>query len=247
MRYGEPSIQNSIRTLYEAGADHIVIVPLYPQFADSTVTTSVAAARKAIGNSSPSSVVAPFYAEDQHINALRESIREHLPARYDHVLFSYHGLPERHITQSDPTGKHCLQSVDCCVTESSAHATCYRHQALTTASLVAGGLELSPDQYSISFQSRLGRLPWLTPYTDQVLRELPERGIKHLVVACPAFIADNLETVEEIGIQGRATFLEAGGETLTLIPCLNDHPLWVQGLTQILRDHTTAARADASA
>ena len=160
------------------------------------------------------------------------SVEEHLPPDWDHLLLSYHGLPERHITQADPTGAHCLKREACCAIQSPAHATCYRHQALRASELLMRRLDIDVSRYSVSFQSRLGRLPWLTPYTDQMLAELPRRGVRKLAVACPAFVADNLETLEEIGISGRATFLEHGGESFTLVPCLNDNPRWVATLAR---------------
>ena len=251
MRYGQPSIDDAVKDLLDQGVQHIVVAPLYPQHADSTVTTSVQAVTNAVNNRAGDAisigVLPPFYAASEHIDALQRSIANHLPTPFDHLLFSYHGLPERHITRSDPTGKHCLQSGDCCTTPSQAHATCYRHQALTTSRLVAEALGLEASKYSVSFQSRLGRLPWLTPYTDQTLAELPSQGVSHLAVVCPAFVADNLETLEEISIQGRQIFQEAGGKSLTLIPCLNDDPLWVHGLASLLERYTTAAIVDTSA
>ena len=124
--------------------------------------------------------------------------------------------------RADPTGSHCLKSPDCCERPSLAHATCYRHQVFATSRAVAARLGLTSDQWRVSFQSRLGRLPWLQPYTDQLLERCRDEGVTRLTVVCPAFVADNLETLEEIGITGREHFLAAGGESLTLVPCLND-------------------------
>jgi ferrochelatase len=148
------------------------------------------------------------------------------------VLFSYHGLPELHITKADPTGQHCLKSATCCQTPSPAHATCYRHQVLRTTEEFVKRAGLRPDQYSIAFQSRLGRAKWLEPSTETTLKELAGNGVKKLLVLCPAFVTDCLETLEEIEIQGTATFKGAGGESLTLIPCLNAHPQWVSTLAR---------------
>jgi len=185
-------------------------------------------------------VLPPFYDRRDYIAAQAALIREHLTESWDHLLLSYHGLPERHLTRADPTGNHCLQRPDCCTTPSPAHATCYRHQCLETTAKLAQALSLSQDQYTTSFQSRLGRLPWLTPYTDQVLQGLPGKGVSDLVVACPAFVADNLETLEEIGLAGRETFLAAGGATFTLVPCLNSRPDWVAALASWCRMAATA-------
>jgi ferrochelatase len=235
MRYGEPSIARALESLRKAGVDDLLLVPLYPQFATSTWTTSAERVRKLAGDGMRVTTFAPFFAREEYIAALAASIREKLPADWDHLLFSYHGVPEQHITAADPTGRHCLRSIDCCATPSPAHATCYRHQCYRTSVMVAEALGLEPEQWSVSFQSRLGRQKWLTPYTDRVLAELPGRGVQRLVVVCPAFVADNLETLEEIDIRGRETFTAAGGRELALVPCLNDRPDWVQALTEWCR------------
>jgi len=226
MRYGEPSISQGMAKLNNC--DEIFLIAAYPHHADSTRTTTIRAAEEALGDQQTLKVMLPFYDSQDYINALSSSIEGHLPTDYDHLLFSYHGLPERHLTKADPTNTHCLQSVNCCERASEAHTTCYRHQVFATTHAVCKHLGLNRDRYSLSFQSRLGRTPWLTPYTDAVLAQLPGRGVKKLAVVCPAFVADNLETLEEMGIQGRETFLAAGGEEFTLIPCMNDHPEWVK-------------------
>ncbi len=232
MRYGEPAIPRAITELTGAGVDEILLVPLYPQHADSTRTTCIAAARAALPPGVDLDVLPPFYDRMVYLEAQAGVIAASLPERWDYLLFSYHGLPERHIRKADPTGSHCLSRADCCDTQSPAHATCYRHQAYRTSALLAQRLEIGPDRYGVSFQSRLGRAPWLTPYTDQELQSLPGRGVRHLVVACPAFVADNLETLEEIGMAGREAYLAAGGATFTLAPCLNAAPDWVSALRQ---------------
>ncbi|MEC8480906.1 MAG: ferrochelatase, partial [Pseudomonadota bacterium] len=235
MRYGNPSIQAGIEELAAQGVEHVIVVPLYAQHADSTVTTSLRAVEAALPATMQHSVLPPFYGADEHSQAWGELIKQHLPEQWDHLLLSYHGLPEQHLRKADPTKNHCLQQEDCCYQQSPAHKTCYRHQVYTTSSNIAAHIGLSEDQYSVSFQSRLGPLPWLSPYTDKVLAELPDQGVKNLVVASPAFVVDNLETLEEIGMQGQETFLEAGGESFHLVPCLNADPLWVSGLARLCR------------
>jgi protoporphyrin/coproporphyrin ferrochelatase len=232
MRYGEPSIASGIEALRQQGVQRLLVAPLYPQYADSTTTTAFEAARQVAGTMTLLEL-APFYAEADYISALADVTRRSLPNEFDLLLMSFHGLPERHMTKADPTGSHCLRGDACCETPSAAHATCYRHQTRVTSSLLAQALGLPRDRWSISYQSRLGRLPWLAPYTDATLRELPGRGIKKLAVVCPAFVADNLETLEEIDITGRRTFMEAGGESLTLVPCLNADPAWVTTLATL--------------
>ena len=184
-----------------------------------------------------------FYNHPRYIEALAEVTREALPDDVDHVLMSYHGLPERHLTKADPTGSHCMASESCCEMASPAHGTCYRHHTRVTSRLLAQALELSPDAYSVTYQSRLGRLPWLQPYTDQTLAALPAKGVKKLAVICPAFVADNLETLEEIGISGSESYLGAGGEAMTLVPCLNDHPSWIAAFADIIQERLATRSA----
>lgn len=241
MRYGLPSLETSMQRLKErVEPSEVLLIPLYPQHADSTCTTVVEAAHRALKRTWPSQetnsppvmrVAKPFFDEPRFVAAMRQHLLAHLPPDTDHVLFSFHGLPERHLTKADPTGGHCLARPDCCEVPSPAHATCYRHQCFVTARALADAIT-APS--SVSFQSRLGRLPWLRPYTDEVLPELAVRGVRRLAVFCPAFVADNLETLEEIGIRGRETFLDAGGETLTLVPCLNDSPGFVDAMAHWL-------------
>ena len=233
MRYGKPAIADGLQVLHDSGVTQVCIVPLYPHYADSTITTSVNAAMEQMPANMQADVITPFYKAPEHTKAWGENIRKHLPKQWDHLLLSYHGLPERHLTKADPTDQHCLKQQDCCSVNSVAHKTCYRHQVMVTSQEIARYLDIEEDRHSVSFQSRLGRIPWLTPYTDQVLEQMPSRGIKHIAVACPAFVVDNLETLEEMGMQGEETFLQAGGESFTLIPCINDDDLWVEGLTSL--------------
>jgi ferrochelatase len=172
----------------------------------------------------------PFYALPDYIAALIASAEEYLRKDYDHLLFSFHGVPERQIRKSDPTGRHCLTVPDCCEAANPAHATCYRAQCFKTAAAFVANAGVPEGKHSISFQSRLGRDPWLKPYTDFELPRLAREGKQRLLVMCPAFVSDCLETIEEIGIRGRETFLAAGGKEFTRIPCLNEHPLWLEAL-----------------
>ena len=245
MRYGKPSIKDAVAELVNAGVDHIVAAPLYPQYADSTVTTSIDVIRACLPSTVQCSIVTSFYSDPGYQQSLAASVKAALPDQFDHLLMSYHGLPERHMKKADPTGQHCMRSTDCCAVDSPAHATCYRHQVFETSKALADLLGLSDEQYSISFQSRLGG-GWLKPYTDQVLAELPARGIKNLAVVCPAFVADNLETLEEMGIQGRETFLSAGGESFALIPCLNADAAWVSALAELLKAHSRTPQTEAA-
>jgi len=176
----------------------------------------------------------PCFEDSDYIRALVGSAQQYLKHDYDHLLFSFHGLPERHLRKSDLTGRHCLATKDCCTTASPAHATCYRAQCFKTVAAFVKQAGVPEGKYSIAFQSRLGRDPWLKPYTDFELPRLAQSGVKRLLVMCPAFVSDCLETIEEIGLRGRKTFLEAGGSESTLIPCLNEHPLWLEALEKMV-------------
>ncbi|MDC0214560.1 ferrochelatase [Gammaproteobacteria bacterium] len=244
MRYGSPSISDALESFEQQKIKTIHLLPLYPQFCDATVTTSIKEVRRKNIYKANLSVIPAFYASDAFIKSSKTVIKEHFPDDFDHLLFSYHSLPESQIKKSDKTGNHCLNKRDCCSTELEINKNCYRHQCAKTSSLIAKALNINDTSFSTSFQSKLGPVPWLKPSTETALEELAQAGVKKLVVACPSFVADNLETLEEIGERGKETFIKSGGEELTLIPCLNDHPSWVSGLANILIDHSTK---DASA
>lgn len=241
MRYGNPTPKAAFDKLMQQvqGLEEIIAIPLYPHYAMSSYETAVEYAKEVWKkNKYPFKLtfIKPFYNEPDYIEALAENIKPYLQQQYDHILFSYHGIPERHLIKSDPTGCHCLKNETCCSTPSAAHATCYRHQCFTTTDLVMEKLDIAKDKFSVSFQSRLGRDPWLKPYTDFRLTDMPKEGIKKLLILCPAFISDCLETLEEIEERGKETFIEAGGESYQMIPCLNVHPLWVQTLVKYTND-----------
>lgn len=230
MRYGNPSIEAGIRELLAQGVGEILLIPLYPHYAMSTYETVVVEALrilKKLKTSIKMEVLPPFYDDPNYIRVLAESAAPHLDDSLEHVLFSYHGVPIRHLKKTDPTGAHCQGNEVCCSTNSPAHAFCYRHQVLQTTAAFAEKVGLPPPNYSVSFQSRLGKDTWLSPFTDREIKRLARSGVRRLAVICPAFVADCLETLEEIGIRGKEIFLNAGGEEFRLIPCLNDHPTWI--------------------
>lgn len=237
MRYGQPSIESALLKLVAQGQKKITLAPLYPQFADSTVTTVIEEAKRVVREHKLDvqfSVLQPFYDQPEYIEALAASARPYLAQEHDHLLLSFHGLPERHLTKLDPTGQHCFKDADCCRNASAqVLATCYRAQCMRTASALAEHLGLAQGSWSVSFQSRLGRAKWIEPYTEARLDELAKQGVKKVMVMCPAFVADCIETLEEIGDRGREQFREAGGEDLVLIPCLNDDPQWAQALNTL--------------
>jgi ferrochelatase len=236
MRYQKPSIPDALRQLREQGVEQLLVVPLFPQYAMSSYETAVERVKAVAARVAPRMeliIQPPFYEHPDYLRALVASAGPFLQGGYDHLLFSFHGLPERHLRKADPTGSHCLRQERCCEVSSEAHRTCYRAQCFKTvrAFVQAAGVT----RYSVAFQSRLGKEPWLRPYTDQELPRLARAGVKRLVVICPAFVADCLETLEEIGLRGRASFLAAGGREFSLIPCLNEHPLWVEALVGMAR------------
>ncbi|HLD67659.1 MAG TPA: ferrochelatase [Pseudomonas sp.] len=237
MRYGEPSLQTVLTRLAGQGIRRVTLAPLYPQFADSTVTTVIEEARRVVREHQLDlqfTTLAPFYDQPEYLDALVESARPYLEQGFDHLLLSYHGLPERHLRKLDASGAHCLKGPDCCRTAPpQVLARCYRTQCLHVSEGFARRMGLRDEQWSLSFQSRLGRDKWIEPYTETRLEELARQGVKKLLVMCPAFVADCIETLEEIGDRGREVFLAAGGEELVLVPCLNEHPAWVEALATL--------------
>jgi ferrochelatase len=246
MRYGSPSPKQAFDALAKAhpNLEEVILLPLYPHYAMSSYETAVAYARKQYEQSGYGfklTVIKPFYNEPQYIEALSANIRPWLTNEYDHILFSYHGIPARHILKTDITGNHCLKQTDCCNTQSEACRFCYRHQVITTTKLVTAQLRIPENKYSISFQSRLGK-GWLEPFTDIRLEEMPKEGIKKLLIVSPAFVSDCLETLEELEERGRETFMHAGGESYKMIPCLNTHPNWVSTIAQWVNDYRDGSR-----
>jgi ferrochelatase len=225
MRYGGPSIKDALDSLLAANPDleRISLIPLYPQYAMSSY--------EVVEQHFPQlemRVKRAFYSDQRYLDILAKSMQESIPEDYDHFLFSYHGVPERQILKSDVSKGHCLRLENCCTKDSSAQTFCYRHQCVATSTKLAQQLNLEEGKYSTSFQSRLGPIKWLDPYTDKTIIELAKKGVKRLVIVCPAFVSDCLETIEEIGIEARESFLEHGGEEFTLIPCLNNREDWAK-------------------
>jgi ferrochelatase len=234
MRYAEPALAAALARLRARGAERVIAQPLFPQWAESSFGSAVA--RLAELAPAPLEVLPEFFAAPGFIAALARVTRPRLAAfRPDHVLFSYHGLPERHMRAADPTGRHCLASADCCRAMVGANAHCYRAQCFATTRALAAELGLADEAHSLAFQSRLGRDPWIKPYTDLRLPELAAAGVKRLAVLCPSFVADCLETLEEVGIRGAEQWRALGGEALELVPCVNAHPGFVHFLAERVR------------
>ena len=238
MRYGEPSIAHGLAELLQRAGeiDELIVVPLYPHYAmasTKTVETAVEAAMRGMGI--PYRFVPPFYDDPGYLDALCARLRADVPPDTEFVLFSYHGIPQRHVRKMDPTGTHCLRSATCCSTPSAAWATCYRHQVIATMEGAAARIGLEKGRYGFAFQSRLGG-GWLEPFTDKELAAFPARGIKRLAVVCPSFVADCLETLEEIDIRGRETYMDAGGAAFAYVRSLNDDPAWIAALAALCRN-----------
>jgi ferrochelatase len=239
MRYGNPTPEAAFNSLLQQVPDleEVITIPLYPHYAMSSYETAVEYAKhvhREKGYSFRLTFIKPYYDEVSYIDALAASMQPYLEQDYDHILFSYHGIPERHIRKGDITGRHCMKVDNCCEVDSPAHSRCYRHQCFVTTQLVTRKLGIPAGKFSFSFQSRLGREEWLKPYTANRFEEMPKEGIKKLLVVCPAFVSDCLETLEEIAEEGKKSFVHAGGESFTMIPCLNIHPLWVNTLSSYI-------------
>ncbi len=232
MRYGEPSIKKGITELVEKGVTEVLVIPLYPQYAMSSTRTVIEEVEKVKSSYFPNlklTYLPAFYNNDKYIKVLSKSIKTQInSSKQDHLLFSYHGLPDRHLRKTDPTGTHCLQSKDCCTTPNIAHKTCYKHQCIKTTELVAKELDLKKGSFSISYQSRLGNDPWILPSTTETIKKMPLNGIKNLAIITPAFVSDCLETIEEIGMEAKEDFLSSGGTTFTRVECLNDNDEWAE-------------------
>ena len=237
MRYGRPAIAAALERLRAAAVDRIVVFPLFPQYAASSTATAVARVMElaATGWDVPAIDVVPAFHADAGFLAAWQAVAAPAleAARADHVLFSFHGLPERQIRKSDPSGD-CLRD-GCCERLGAANAGCYRAQCYATARALAERLGVA--DYTVCFQSRLGRTPWIQPHTDALIAELATKGVKRLAVLCPAFVADCLETLEEIGIRARAQWKAAGGEELVLVPSLNATPAWVDAVAALAERH----------
>ncbi|CEK11434.1 ferrochelatase [Legionella hackeliae] len=230
MRYGNPSLESALKEL--SNCDHITVLPLYPQFSSAASGSSI---EKVLQLLSPNKVfpsltiIRDFYKHPAFIKSQAALIQPHLET-HDFILFSYHGIPERHLTQG-----HCKSVCDTpCPKINETNRTCYKAQCYATSYELAKQLGLSNERYTTAFQSRLGKTPWIQPYTDNILPELAQKGIKRLAVACPSFVADCLETLEEIGIRAKEQWQELGGEHFTVIPCINDSDLWVASLSEWL-------------
>ena len=243
MRYGSPSIESSISELVleYPGIRNITVCPLYPHYAMASTKSVIEHTNQIIRKKFPKLTVRyvrPFYKHPEYISALSEKIKSHI-GNSQYLLFSYHGIPVRHVKKIDSGNGHCFNYKDCChIPNPKCHSLCYPHQIKQTSEYTAMKLHLERDKWSWSFQSRLGFDEWLKPSTENEIKRLARSGIEHLAVCCPAFVTDCLETLEEIGIRGKEIFIESGGDEFTLIPCLNEDDMWVSALSKIIIEDT---------
>ena len=251
MRYGNPSIAAALQRLRNNGVDKVVAFPLYPQYSSAANGSSldkVFTEAAKLWNVPDIETIPPFYDDPGFIAACAARARPVIEsADPEKIYFSFHGLPERHIVKSDESGTHCLRSADCCTRIGSANRHCYRAQCHATARLLSERLGIPDEKRVVCFQSRLGRDPWIRPYTDEIMIEHARAGVKRAVIVSPAFVADCLETLEELGIRAVADWMANGGVRLDLVPCVNSHDLWVDALLDIVRRNSTAIRERASA
>ena len=239
MRYGKPSIAAALERLATRGCTRIVCLPLYPHVAESSTGTAARAVYAAAEERGDLEVIMlpEYFDHPAWIEAMRATSEAPIKAAAsEHILFSFHGLPERHIKKADPSGE-CLASAKCCDTLTKSNEHCYKAQCLYSARAIAEALGLTPESWSCAFQSRLGRTPWVAPNTEEVLVKLAQSGVRKLTVMTPGFSADCLETLEELHLRGVDLFKEAGGEEMQIIPCLNAAPEWISALEEILTPH----------
>lgn len=239
MRYGNPSLESALRELVAAGCDEIRLLALYPQNAGATTASTLEETWRVAGRMETPPRIVPLPAFPTHegfVAAQAEPLREALaglPSEGSRVLFSYHGLPERQVRRADASGSHCLSGAGCCESLDEVNRHCYRAQCFATSRALVRALDLDPSRCLTTFQSRLGRIPWIGPATDATVAALPGQGVRHLVVATPSFVTDCLETLEEVGMGLRSSFLSAGGETFSLVPCVNSSPTWVEAVCDL--------------
>lgn len=240
MRYQNPSIESALENLRKMKVDSIRIIPLFPQYASATngsVIDKVMEIMRKWETFPALSFVNQFYDDELMLEVFAENARKHGLENYDHFLFSYHGLPIRQLKRVDPNTTHDCERDECRVRITEDNKFCYLAQSYATTRLLAKRLGIAPENYTVCFQSRLGKTPWIQPYTTDVLKDVAAKGKKRLLVFCPAFVADCLETIYEIGTEYAEEFTELGGEEVQLVESLNDHPKWIESLRQMALQH----------
>lgn len=237
MRYQSPSIPDALERLKQAKVDSIKVVPLFPQYASASTGSVHQLVMETVSKWQaipPISLVNNYYDHPGMIKVFADNARKYMNQQWDHILFSFHGIPQRQMRKADVSGVHCLQVNDCCKTITENNKFCYSAQCHQTAALIVKELELDPSKHTLCFQSRLGNDPWMKPYTSDVLKELAGKGVKRILVLCPAFVSDCLETLYEISFEYQEEFEKLGGEKIQLVESLNDNPGWIDTLEDII-------------
>lgn len=238
MRYQSPSIESRLKKLQDAAVEKIIVFPMFPQYASATVGSVQEEVMRIVSQWQiipDMSFISKFEDQPEMVKTFAELGRQYDPSSFDHILFSYHGLPERQIKKGDHFNV-CQLSDECCKNVRPENAFCYRSNCFTTTKAIAGELDLSEDQYTVCFQSRLGNDPWVKPYTVDVVKDLAKKGYKRLLVFCPAFVSDCLETIYEVSIEYDEDFREMGGEKIQLVESVNDHDMWVEGAKKLIEE-----------
>ncbi len=233
MRYGQPSLSQAAKRLMHC--ERLIVLPLFPQYSEAATGSALKKARELLlsfqGNIK---IIDYFYQQPAYQQAMIDWIKSHWQSSHaEYLLFSYHGLPERQLAKSGCDKTQC-DRVRSCLVQQPQLSRCYRAQCFATTEAIASGMALSDSEYQTAFQSRLGKAQWIVPYTDQVIESLYQRGIRRLMVVCPSFVADCLETLEEIGLRLKEQWLAMGGESLVLVPCLNAESVWVKAAVDLI-------------
>lgn len=240
MRYQSPSIESALESLKNAQVKSIRVLALFPQYASASTGSVIDKVMEIVGKwqSIPDiSFINSFHDNKKMAEVFAQNASKYKPQEYDHILFSYHGLPQRHLVKGDVSEKHCLKIENCCSVLTENNQFCYSAQSFNTTRLIVNKLGIPKEKYTICFQSRLGKDPWVQPYTSQVIEDLAKKGVKRILVLCPAFVADCLETVYEISVEYAEEFKEHGGEHVQLVESLNDHPLWIEALEDLVKNY----------
>lgn len=245
MRYQKPSIESVLKEMKDEQVDRIVVFPLFPQYASATtgsIFEEVMDILKKDWVIPELSWIQSYPVDAEMVKIFADNGRENYDMeKYDHFVFSFHGVPKSQVRAADP-GNYCQANGKCCQKWHSKNKNCYSAQCHATAFAIAEELGLSDDKFTISYQSRLGPEPWLQPYTSDILEERYEKGDRNILVFCPAFVADCLETTIEIGVEYKEEFMELGGERLDLVPSLNDKDEWADTVVRMLQDQEPALR-----
>lgn len=241
MRYQNPSIESALNKLREQHVHSIQVIPLFPQYASASTGSVHQEVMRIVSKwliIPQMSFINSFHDHPKMIKIFADNGRKHNIDSFDHILFSFHGLPERQMIKADITGQHCLKTKDCCNTLTEVNQHCYTAQCRDTAKKLAAELGITDKQYTVCFQSRLGKEPWVQPFTNEVVQQMAKEGKKRLLVFCPAFVADCLETIYEISEEYHDEFVESGGELVQLVESLNDHPDWITILEEFVKADT---------